>query len=108
MPGIRSCAMNDQDHQTAPLRYSFAECGGHSGIAITEKFVVGIEHGVIVLGLIEHRIFAAGRDYDIFDAVAIQIAEDGCHLGEHGELVAKLFLHELVVDFSGEWWVASE
>jgi hypothetical protein len=54
-----------------------------------------------VVALVEHGILAARRNDDIFDAIAIEVANRGLDVGQHGELVAKLFMHEVVVDCSG-------
>src|SRR5271170_3897696 len=90
--------MNDQYHQPSTQRIRLAERGGHFRVAIAEKVVVGIHHRVIVLRLIQHRVFAARRNYYVFDAVTVQIAEHGLNLGHQGELVAKLLVQEFVID----------
>jgi hypothetical protein len=51
-----------------------------------------------VVALVEHGILATRRDDDIFNAIAIEVANGGLDGGQHGELVAKLFMHEVVVD----------
>ena len=51
-----------------------------------------------MLGFIDQRVFAPGYDRDVFNAIAVKITDRGGYTGNRGELGAKLFLHESVVD----------
>ena len=95
-------AMNDQHHQAPADWVWLAERRGHLWITEAVKIVIGIDHGVIVLRLIEHRILAAGGDHHIVYAVAIQVADHGSQLGYQRELLAELLLYKFVINLRRE------
>jgi len=67
------------------------------GIAVTEEAVVGIDDDEAVFDLVHHWIGAAGRDDDIFNAVAVQVGDERLDSDE-GASRSELFLDEGVVD----------
>src|SRR5277367_1454692 len=78
-PGLGSGAVNNKDDQPAQRGVSLGKCRRHLRVAIAKEGIVRIDHGEVVLTLIEHWIFAARRDDNVFDAIAIEIAVSGTH-----------------------------
>jgi len=58
-----------------------AERGRQLGIAIPKKIVIRIDHRVVVLRLIDHRILAARRNGYVLYAIAVEIAKCGWNSG---------------------------
>src|SRR6185295_16689322 len=72
--------------------------GGDLRIAQAVEAVVGIGNFVPVLCFIDQGILSLGDDGDIFDAVAVEIAERSRDAGDACEFTSKLFLYERIVD----------
>ena len=73
------------------------ELRGDLGIAVAEEAVVGIDDDEAVFDLVHHWIGAAGRDDDVFNAVAVQVGDERVDSDE-GAGRSELFLDEGVVD----------
>src|SRR5215471_17738354 len=90
--------MNNEDDQAAADWVSIAEAKGHCGIAISIKGHVRINDRVVVLCLIEQRVFAARGDHQVFNTVAIEVAGHGANFRHEREVLAELFVDEIVIN----------
>ena len=70
---------------------------GDLRIAVAEEAVVGIDDDEAVFDLVHHWIGAAGRDDDVFNAVAVQVGDERLDSDESAGR-SELFLDEGVVD----------
>ena len=77
-----------------------AELGSDSRIAHAEKTVVRVEHPIAELCLVGQRILDARHDYDVLDAVSVQIGSQRLIPGIHRELTTELLLEEGIVNRS--------
>ena len=90
-------ALDHQQHQSPRRRIFRGKLGRNLGISIAEVCVVGVNHLVIIFRLIKQWVGASCRNYNILDAIAIQI---GRERGRPRHKLAgrpKLLLDEAVV-----------
>ena len=95
-------SVNHQQRVPAVLRIVRGKLGGDLGIAVAEEAVVGIDDHEAVFDLVHHRIGAAGRDDDVFDAVAVQVSDQRVDPDE-GASRSELFLDKGIVNRGPGW-----
>ena len=99
VPCFWARAVDDEHRESAVLGIIvLAELGGDLRIAQTVEAVVWIGNFVAILCFIDQGIFSLGDNGDIFDAVAVEVAERSRYAGDGCEFTSKLLLNERIVD----------
>jgi len=97
MPSFGAGSVNYQQRVASALWVIRGELRGDLGIAVAKEAVVGIDDDEAIFGLVHHWIGAARRDDYVFNAIIVQVSDQGIDSDQRASR-SELLLDEVIVD----------